>query len=140
MTAVALAGPLTEAETLLAAADLIDRWGLCRDNYEGPDESLDPSGAVAVALGYPADVWTTLPEAWVESGAYDLGFGALYALVESIGRWDMGGDDDWDGEALANHVAFWLVDVSPSVEQVVHQMRAAAASLSTPAEQIEVSA
>ena len=140
MTAVALAGPLTEAEALTAAADLIERWGLCRDNYEGADESLDPSGAVAVALGYEANVWSAPTEAWEETGAYDLGFAALYALVESIGRWDMGVADDWDGEALANHIAFWLVDVRPSAELVIQQMRDAAVSLSTPAEQIEVHA
>ncbi|MEV4247019.1 hypothetical protein AB0J63_26845 [Streptosporangium canum] len=140
MTTVALAGPLTEAETLLTAADLIDRWGLCRDNYEGADESLCPAGAVAVALGYEANVWSAPTEAWEETGAYDLGFAALYALVESIGRWDMGPDDDWDGEALANYVAFWLVDVSPSAELVLQQMRDAAASLSSPAEQIGASA
>jgi hypothetical protein len=139
MTAVALAGPLTEAETLRFAADLIVRWGLCRDNYEGPDESLCPAGAVAVALGEEPGVWSEPTERFIESGAYDIGFAALYALVASIGRWDMGVDDDWDGEALANHVAFWLVDVRPSVEQVLHQMRAAATFL-TPAEQIEVHA
>ncbi|MER5420393.1 DUF6197 family protein [Streptosporangium roseum] len=139
MTAVALAGPLTEAETLSFAADLIERWGLCRDNYEGADESLCPAGAVAVALGEEPGVWSAPTERFVETGAYDIGRAALLALVASIGRWDMSSADDLDGEDLANYVAWWLEDVSPSPEQVLHQMRAAAA-LSSPAEQIGASA
>lgn len=116
----------------MLAADLIFRRGLCREDYEDADGCLCPAGAVALVLGAEdAGEWSKPGEWFIESGAYDIGFAALYALVDGIGRWDMArpADDPWDGESLANHVAFWLVDVGPSVEQVIHQMRAAALSL-----------
>jgi hypothetical protein len=123
---------LTWAGALTLAADLVDRRGLCRDDYEDAAGRVCPAGAIALVLGAEdAGVWSLPTEWWMESGAYDVGFEALYALVESIGRWDMSrsADEPWDGECLANHVAFWLDDSRPSVEQVVHQMRAAALSL-----------
>lgn len=137
MSALALAGPLTEAETLSLAAALIDRWGLCVTAFEAEDESMDPSGAIAVAVGLPADVWQSPHWTVLETDAYQLGFDALYALVNSIGRWNMPPKKDWIGEDLAEHIAWWLEDVKPSAEQVIHEMRAAAESLSVPAEQIE---
>ena len=129
---------LTPGGALSLAAALIERRGLCRDNYKGPDGSLDPAGAVALVLGaQDAGEWSMPGEWFMESGAYDIGFGALYLLVDSISRWDMArpADDPWDGEALANHVAWWLVDARPSVEQVVHQMRAAANTTTTNGDQ-----
>lgn len=131
MTATTEARTFTPAAVLRAAADLIERYGLCRTDYEGRDGSLDPSGAVAVVLGVEPAVWSRPTESFVESGAYDVGFGALYALVESLGRWDMdrSGEELWDGESLANHIAWWMDDLRPSVEQVIHQMVAAALGL-----------
>ncbi|MEU4410668.1 hypothetical protein AB0F88_39710 [Streptosporangium sp. NPDC023963] len=131
---------LTSAGALTLAANLINRRGLCRDDYEDETGAVCPAGAVALVLGAEdAGEWSKPGEWFLESGAYDVGFAALYALVASIGRWDMGrpAEEPWDGESLANHVAFWLADVRPSVEQVVHQMRAAALSLP---EQTEVNA
>ncbi|MGW4663246.1 DUF6197 family protein [Streptosporangium sandarakinum] len=132
MTALALP---TAADTLVAAAGLIARRGLCRNNYEGPDGSLDPAGAVALVLGAEPGVWSQPAEWFIESGAYDIGFAALYALVDGVGRWSMDhGDEPWDGEALANHLGFWFEDCAPSAEVVLHHMHVAAAVLSAPAE------
>ncbi|MFN2636818.1 MAG: hypothetical protein ABR585_07325 [Gemmatimonadaceae bacterium] len=127
---------LSPAEALLRAADLIERRGLCLDHYEGKRGSLCPAGAIALVLdAEDAGIWSSVPAWFIDSGRYDAGFAAMYALVDSLDRWSMDhGDEPWDGESLANHLAFWLDDVRPSAELVVQHMRDAAASLSTPAE------
>lgn len=122
-----------ESETVRAirtAVGLIAKRGLCRDDFESPDESPDeclcPAGAIAVAVGLPAAVWEKPHWTVQETPAYEAGMAAMYALVESIGRWAMPPLKEWDSESLANHIGWWLEDVRPSAEQVLHQMRVAA--------------
>lgn len=110
------------------AADLIDVRGLALDAYRGPDGELCPAGAVAEALGLEPDVWTDPTEQIADSVAYQAGFAALWLLVASLGyRMDDDQAEPWDGEMLANHVAFWLQDERPTTAHVVDWMRDVAA-------------
>lgn len=116
------------ADLIDEAADLIDLRHLCLDNYRGENGELDPSGAVAEVLGLEPDVWTDPPEHVAGSDGYQAGYAALWLLVASLGyRMDDDGQEPWDGEMLANHVAFWLQDDRPTTGHVVQWMRDVAA-------------
>ena len=110
------------------AADLIEVRGLALDAYRGPHGELCPAGAVAEVLGLEPDVWTDPPEHIADSEGYQAGFAALWVLVASRGyRMDDDRAEPWDGEMLANHVAFWLQDERPTCVHVVEWMRGVAA-------------
>jgi hypothetical protein len=111
------------------AVGLIAKYGLCRDSYEDEAGCLCPAGAIAVAVDLPADVWESPHRTVLDSNNWQSGFDAMYALVSSLKRWKMPPAKEWTGEDLANHLAWWLADVKPSAEQVLHQMRVAAAGL-----------
>lgn len=118
----------TVAALIDTAADLITLWGLCRTDYRDPSGQLDPSGAVAVALGLDADVWTCPPDHVAAGDDYQAGFTALWLMVRSLGyEMDDPDEEPWDGEMLANHVAFWLEEMAPSQGEVVSWMREVAA-------------
>jgi hypothetical protein len=110
------------------AADLIEVRGLALDAYRGEHGELCPAGAVAESLGLEPDVWTDPPEHIADGDGYQAGFAALWLLVASRGyRMDDDGAEPWDGEMLANHVAFWLQDERPTCAHVVEWMRSVAA-------------
>lgn len=116
------------ADLINTASDLIDVRGLALDAYRSPNGELCPAGAVAEVLGLEPDVWTDPPEQIADSDSYQAGFAALWLLVASLGyRMDDGEAEPWDGEMLANHVAFWLQDDRPTTAHVVGWMRDIAA-------------
>jgi hypothetical protein len=115
-------------DVIYDAADLIEVRGLALDAYRGPHGELCPAGAVAEVLGSEPDVWTDPPEQIAETDAYQAGFAALWLLVASRGyRMDDDQAEPWDGEMLANHVAFWLQEDRPTTAHVVGWMRDVAA-------------
>src|SRR5688572_26991125 len=118
------------AHALRSAAALIERWGLSRIDYEdGVTGELDPSGAIAYALGMRPSIWSSTDWTEKETAAWQTGEWALRALFDGIGRWDAAGPD-MDAEDLANHIAFWLTDPdAPSDEQVLAVMERVADSL-----------
>lgn len=120
--------PLITSSIVTNAAYLVGARGLCYVDYEGPRGELDPSAAVATVLGLPADVWCTPPGFVVETAEYQAGFRALYKLVEGLGySMDLPEGERWDGEMLANHIAFWLEHDHPMLADVTAWMLATAA-------------
>ncbi|MBG0828496.1 hypothetical protein HS041_12030 [Planomonospora sp. ID67723] len=128
-------GTLTLAEVIGNAAGLVEKYGLCRHNYEDDVTGMvDPSGAVAYAVGLPPGVWTDPHWTVLETEAYQSGHAALYLLVAGLERWEMPHIGEWEGEDLANYIAWWISDEDPTDEQVIQWMRDVAAVLSFPAE------